>query len=489
MSTTVTGQYLDDLAAAPPPRVVVIGGGIAGLAAAHYLAQSSGSAQVTLLEREPRLGGKIRTERIDDFLLEAGPDSFLSSKPRGVGLAAELGLADQLQSPVPHRHRAFVLSRGRLHSLPEGLSGLVPTRLQPVFASSLLSPAGKLRFAADFVLPPRAAGDDESLAAFVRRRLGTDAYDRLVEPLMAGIYAGDGDRLSLAATFPQLRAGELAHGGLIRGVLAASTAVAGSPARARPAFLAPTGGLGDLVNALTRRLVTAGVDLRAGTAATKVRRGAIDQASRYQIELETGECLATDAIVVAVPAYAAGELLNELDPPLAGELLSIPHGSTAIVNLAFRRDQVAHGLDGHGYIIPRIENRPALAATWVSQKWAGRAPAGLVLLRVFLGRFGQEDVLVRSDAELVALARAELAETVGATGEPALAEVRRWPWGMPQYVLGHLDRLERIESGVSRHPGLELAGNAYRGVGIPDVIASGEAAARAVLSQVAAAER
>ena len=487
---TTSGESLHQVTVGKPrpPRVVIIGGGIAGLAAAHYLAQSSTPVQVSLLEREPQLGGKLRTERIDDFLLEAGPDSFLSAKPRGVGLATELGLADQLQSPIPRRHRAFVLSRGRLHPLPEGLSGLVPTRLRPIFASSLLSLPGKLRFAADLVLPPRPAGDDESLAAFVRRRLGTDAYDRLVEPLMAGIYAGDGDRLSLAATFPQLRAGELAHGGLIRGVLANAASTA-SPGRARPGFLAPVGGLGDLVSALTQRLVAVGVDLRAGLAATKLRRAPLDQSSRYQVELASGSHLEADAIVLAAPAYVAGELLKDLDAGLARELLGIPHGSTAIVNVAFRRDQVAHDLDGHGYIIPRIENRPILAATWVSQKWAGRAPAGFVLLRVFLGRFGQEDVLTRSDSELIGLARTELAATVGAFGKPVLAEVRRWPWGMPQYVLGHLERLERIDAGVGRHPGLALAGNAYRGVGIPDVIGSGEAAARAVLNQVTAPAR
>jgi oxygen-dependent protoporphyrinogen oxidase len=357
------------------------------------------------------------------------------------------------------------------------LSGLVPTRLGPVFRSGLLSLPGKVRFGGDFVLPARDGDEDESLASFVRRRLGRNAYERLVEPLMAGIYAGDGEQLSLAATFPQLRSAEVAHGSLIRGVLAARST---APAPARPAFMTPEGGLGALVDALVDRLVAAGVDLRADTAASAVRR--LAESAEYEVELSTGDRLSADAIVLATPAYAAGALVRELDSALADELVSIPHGSTAIVNLAYRRDQVAHPLDGHGYIIPRTEGRPALAATWVSQKWSGRAPAGYVLLRVFLGRFGQDDVLAHSDAELIALAHAELTSTIGAGGRPALARVQRWPWGMPQYVLGHLDRLARIDAGGCRHPGLALAGNAYRGVGIPDVIASGEAAAGGILS-------
>jgi oxygen-dependent protoporphyrinogen oxidase len=470
---------------APPSRVVVVGGGIAGLAAAHALTRPADPPRVTLLERDPRFGGKILTERVDDFIIEGGPDSFLAAKPRGVGLAGELGLGPQLHGPTPRRHRAFVLSRNRLHPLPEGLSGLVPTRLGPLVRGGLLSLPGKARLAGDLVLPARAASEDESLASFVRRRLGRDAYDRLIEPLMAGIYAGDGERLSLAATFPQLRSAELAHGSLIRGVLASRPA-ATPPRPDRPAFLTPAGGVAGLVNALVACLATAGVELRPNTAALAIRRarGAVD--AGYEVELSTGERLAADAVILATPAYAGGALLRELDPALAGELLGIPHGSTVIVNLAYRRSQVAHPLDGHGYVIPRVEGRPALAATWVSQKWEGRAPAGYALLRVFLGRFGQDELLGRSDAELIALARAELGETIGAGGEPALARVQRWPWGMPQYVLGHLDRLERIESGVRRHPGLAVAGNAYRGVGLPDVIASGEAAAAAILTHLQA---
>lgn len=489
MTNVVTAQPDREFArSAPAPhRVVVVGGGLAGLAAANALAGSPGHLTVTLLEQSSRFGGKILTERVDDFVIEAGPDSFLSVKPRGVGLATELGLAAELYGPTPQRHRAFVLSRERLHPLPEGLSGLVPSRLGPVFRSGLLSPAGKLRFASDLLIKSEKAGEDESLAGFVRRRVGADAYDRVIEPLMAGIYAGDGERLSLAATFPKLRQGELEHGSLIRGVWAARAAASasgdpsGSP---KPAFLTPEGGLGRLVEALTAKLAEDGVELRsrAAVAAVHDRSGVADQ--RYRLALTSGEQIDADAVVLAAPAFAAGEMLKDLNPFLASELLGIPHGSTAIVTLAFRQSQVAHPLDGHGYIIPRIERRPALATTWVSRKWAGRAPAGTALIRVFLGRFGEENVLTRSDQELISLARAEVAETIGASGEPILARVARWPWSMPQYVLGHLDRVARIDAEIQQHPGLALAGNGYRGVGIPDVIASGEAAAASVLSHL-----
>ncbi|MDQ3413079.1 MAG: protoporphyrinogen oxidase, partial [Chloroflexota bacterium] len=461
-------------------HVVVIGGGIAGLAAAHRLVQASPGVRITLIERDGRLGGKLLTERFDELVVEAGPDSFLSAKPRGIGLATELGLGDRLQHPTPRRHRAFVLRHGRLHPLPEGLSGLVPSRPWPVLTSGLLSPAGMLRFAGDLVLPARAGGDDESLASFVRRRLGGDAYDRLVEPLMAGIYAGDGDQLSLAATFPQLRAAELTHGSLIRGVLASKPVAAPGDVPAKPAFLAPAGGLAELVNALSPRLVTAGVDIRTNATASPIRHHDRGKRSLYVIELADGERLVADAIVLAAPAFAAGRLVTALDPVLASELRGIPHVSTAVVHLVFRRGQVTHPLDGHGYIIPRIEGRPALAATFVSEKWPGRAPADLVLLRVFLGRAGQQEILSGSDAELAGHARAEVAATLGVSGEPIFSTVHRWPWGMPQYVLGHLDRLARIEAAVNQHSGLALAGNAYRGVGIPDVIASGEAAASTI---------
>jgi oxygen-dependent protoporphyrinogen oxidase len=364
---------------------VVVGGGITGLAAALRLTQLLPEASITLLEADNRLGGKIVTERVDGFLIEGGPDSFLASKPRGLGLCTELGLADALQGTTPRPHRAYVRRRGRLHELPEGLSGLVPTRLGPLLRSGLLSPAGKLRVALDALLPPRPGTADESVGAFVRRRLGREAYEWLVEPLMAGIYAGDGDLLSLAATFPHLREGERRHGGLIRGVLAAQRG-APTPPTLRRGFLTPIRGLGDLVAAGEERLQSAGAVVVTGAPVHRLER----RGRRWLVEHSGGRQLEAEAVILATPAFAAAVLLQPIDAGLAAELAAVPYASSAIVTLAFPADAVPRPLDAHGYVVPRAEGRPALACTWTSAKWAHRAPPGMALLRVFLGRFGQE---------------------------------------------------------------------------------------------------
>ncbi len=301
-------------------------------------------------------------------------------------------------------------------------------------------------------------------------------YESLVEPLMAGIYAGDGERLSLAATFPQLRRAELAHGGLIKGVVAAKREAFGPGGGTRPAFVAPDGWMGDLIEALVDRLAATGVRLRTRTRAV----GLAATEAGYRVALAGGETVRADAVVVAAPAHAAGGLVGPLDRPLAEALGAIPHASSAIVTLAYRREDVSHPLDGYGYVVPRVEGRPILACTWSSSKWAGRAPVRFVLLRVFVGRFGEDTALTGSDEDLVAVARAEVRSTLGATAVPVLGRVHRWRLAMPQYTLGHLDRVAAIERRLERLPGLVLAGNGYRGVGIPDCIASGEAAAAAV---------
>ncbi len=471
------GNALPVLAGGPLRHVVVIGGGIAGLAAAYRLTRLDPPVAVTLIEAEQRLGGKILTEQMDGFTIEGGPDSFLSVKPRGVGLCAELGLVDSLQGTTPRPHRAFVRRGDRLHELPEGLTGLVPTRLGPILRSGLLSPWGKARFVADAVLPASRDERDESLAHFVRRRLGREVYARLVEPLMAGIYAGDGEQLSLTATFPRLREGERAHGGLIRGVLASRAAASradGAPSL--PPFVTPSTGLGTLVDALARELRTAHVKIALGTLVDAVERGASSGSDRYQVQLATGDAIGADGIVVAVPAFAAAALLAGFEADLATALDAIPHASSAIVSLAYPESDIPRALDAHGYVIPRVEGRAALACTWTSAKWRGRAPDGMALIRVFLGRFGQEPLLADDDA-LVATARAELQETLGVAVSPALTRVHRWPNGMPQYTMGHLDRLATIERSLAGDPAIALAGAAYRGVGIPDCIESGEAAA------------
>jgi len=437
---------------------------------------------VTLVEAETRLGGKILTEHVDGFVIEGGPDSFLASKPRGVGLCRELGLEATLHGPTPRRHRAFVWRSNLLHELPEGLTGLVPTRLQPVLRSRLIRGPGKVRFAADYLLPARKDPSDEALAAFMRRRLGREVYDWLVEPLMAGIYAGDGDELSLAATFPQLRQAERNHGGLIRGITAqkerAAQVSGGGPTRSP--YLTPRDGLSAVITTIVTRLKAAGVELRLGVPVIRVERAHRGTAHPFRLHLAGDEVIPADGVVLATPAYETAEMVASIDQPLAATLEEIPYASSAIVTLAYPRETVSHPLDGHGYLVPRAAKRPILACTWTSRKWSDRAPAESVLLRVFLGRHGQDAVLAQPDDRLVALAQAEIRQVLGIDSAPSLSRLHRWPRGMPQYTLGHLDRLATIEQRLVLYPGLQLAGHAYRGVGLPDCIAGGERAALAV---------
>jgi oxygen-dependent protoporphyrinogen oxidase len=452
------------------PRVVIAGGGITGLSAAYRLQQLLPNAPLTLVEADTRLGGKILTERTGGFVVEAGPDSFLASKPRGIGLCRELGLESHLQGVRVGTRRAYVLRDENFYELPEGLTGLIPAHLGPMFRSRLISPMAKARLALDYVLPPARGEGDESLAAFIRRRLGREVYDRLVEPLMSGIYAGDGEQLSLAATYPQLHRAEREHGSVIRGVLAARAGRPGAE-QGRSGFLTPVNGVAEIVEALAASLNR--TEIRLGKRVKEIVRSG----TGYQVHLDSGESLAADALILATPAYTCAEVLDGLDEELASCLRAIPHVSTATISLAYRQADVPRPLDTHGYLIPRVAGKPILACTFTSVKFAARAPQDHVLIRAFVGRAGQEGILDGSDESLISLVQDELRQRMGITAPPILCRVFRWPRGMPQYTLGHLDRLARIERRLAAHPGLYLAGNAYHGVGIPDCIASGEAAA------------
>jgi oxygen-dependent protoporphyrinogen oxidase len=464
-------------------HVLVIGGGITGLAAAHRLLVRHPELAVTLVEGDTRLGGKILTVDAEGYTLEGGPDSMLGSKPRGIGLARELGLEDRLIGPTERNRRSFVLRRGRLHRIPEGLTGLVPTKLKPLAKSSLISPLGKARMLGDFVRRPRRDDGDESLEAFMTRRLGGEVYANLIEPLMAGIYAGDGSALSVQATFPQLRQAEREHGGLIRGVLAQRAKVQQPANGTRPGFITLQTGLRELVDALAADIEARGGEIRLGAAVTLLER--CGTGYRATLDRDDGpETMRVDGAIVATQAWAAAPLLDGLDRAAALALEAIPHVSSAIVALGFDDPSVEARLRGFGYVVPRAEKRAVMAMTWLSSKWAGRAPAGKALIRAFVGRAGQQELLERPDDELVTIVRRELAEVLGITAEPELVRVFRWDGGMPQYALGHLDRVEVIEDAVSRLPGIAVAGNMLRGVGLPDCIASGERAADTVAAEV-----
>jgi oxygen-dependent protoporphyrinogen oxidase len=466
-------------------HIVIVGGGIAGLSSAYYALKNSKQADrpltVSLLESGPRWGGKIVTDRVQGFVIEGGPDTFLATKPYATALCRELGLGDRLHGTNPDQRNTYVLHNGRLLPLPDGLAMMIPTHFGSMAATRLLSWPQKARMGLDFLLPARALDGDESLGSFVSRRLGRAAYENLIEPLMSGIYAGDGDQLSLESTFPYLRDMEINRGGLVRGALAMKRQAARngrSTQGSRSAFLTPTTGLAEIVEGLVAYLQGNGADLRLNTPVKAVapRSGEMG----YEVELSDGSRLAADAVILAAPSYASAALLAGLDPSLAAELESIPYVSTATISLAYHTGDLPRPLDGYGYVIPRREGRRALACTWTSTKFPHRAPRGCALIRVFVGRAG-EDLPSWGEAELLALAREELLLTLGITASPALSRVFIWERAMPQYNLGHPERLSRIEAALGNHPGLALAGNGYRGIGIPDCIHSGEQAAEKIL--------
>jgi oxygen-dependent protoporphyrinogen oxidase len=457
-------------------KLTVVGGGIAGLATARRLEALVPDARITLVEQSERLGGKLLTEQVEGFVVEGAADSFLSRKPRGVGLCEELGLGTRLVGRRPELARSFVRLGDELHRLPEGLTGMIPADLDALADSALLSAEGIERLRGERDVPAAVADGDESIASFVARRLGPEAYERLVEPLMTGIYGGDGEQLSLAATFPNLRTLELEHGSLLRG-LAAQVPTPGD----YPPFVSLRGGMDELVRAVAGSLERTTFTV---AAASKLRM----HDGGYAVHLADGRTVWADAVVLALPAFAAAEILAELDPPLAETLAEIPHASPAIVTLAFAADDVERPLDGYGYVVPKVEGTDVLACTWSSNKWDGRAPAGQALIRVFLGRFGGRDVTELPDDELIGLARAEL-RLLGVEAEPRFTRIHRWPRGMPQYTLGHPERLARIDAALEHHPALALAGAAYRGVGVPDCIDSGETAAGAVAHALQAVPR
>lgn len=474
-------------------HVVVVGGGIAGLAAAHELATTDPSLRVTILEKGPRLGGVIHTERRDGYVLEAGPDLFLAAKPGAWELAGAVGLHDRLQGPRKGAG-SFVLSRGKLARLPEGLTGLVPTRMMPFVKTSLISPLGKLRVALDFAIPPRRDDADESVETFVVRRLGRAMYDRIVEPLLSGIFAGDGSKLSVLATFPHLRAAEREHGSMGRSMLAAkrkegaarTPGTSSKPAAPqRGGFVSFRGGQYELVEAVERTLNSASLAERVSIR-KRVAVGAVEEdGDGYRVVLADGSAIEADAVILATPAYATADAIEALDPEAAAAMRAIPYIATATVNIAFRRDDVPHSLDGSGWTTPRIERRPVLACTWSSAKFEGRAPDGVALFRAFVGDATNQSVAGQSDAEIERTVRAELTRVLGVCAEPVLVQINRFARAMPQYNLGHLERIATIDARLAQHPGLAIAGSAYRGVGIPDVISSGHRAARDIRTYLA----
>jgi len=487
-------------------QIVIIGGGLSGLSAAYEL-QRAGAADgrhlsVTLVERDTRLGGKIATDRIEHggaFVVERGPDSFVTQKPWALELIRELGLEDRLIAANDLPRKTFVLVNGRPTPLPSGLSLLVPTKIGPFLRSPLFSPAGKLRMLLEPLIPARRDGADETIAAFVTRRLGREALDRLGEPLLGGIHSCEVERQSMLATFPRFVAMERQHGSLIRasrrrtkaetkdeGRRTKGEGQTASPARStadpalvvRPSslvsspFVTLRGGMAELVEALVPRLEAR---LLTGRGALRLERAG---GAGYRVHLDGGEVLEADAVILTTPAYGAAELVAPIAPGLAEGLRAIRYVSTGIATLAFRRDEVGAPIEGFGLVIPRSEGRRINACTLTSVKFDGRAPEQALLVRVFFGGSDTPEAMRLDDEALLELVRDELRATLGISAAPLWTRIYRWWNSNPQYDLGHLDLVDRLDALCP--PGLLLAGSAYRGVGIPDCIRQGRlAAARA----------
>ena len=452
--------------------VVIVGGGIGGLATAYELHRQH--VPFVLLESGARVGGVILSEQIDGFTVDGGPDSLLIQKPEGIKLCEEIGLG-QLLVPTKLPRLAYIQREGRLHALPAGSVLGIPTSWGPFIKSHLFSWAGKARMGAELFVPRRRDDSDESIGAFMTRRFGVEAKTYLAEPLLAGIHAGDVDRLSVRALFPRFVEEEAKYGSLLR-------AFRRQPAR-KPspdgAFKSLPGGLSDMVRALLTALPADSIRVR--TPVTRIQR----DGEIFRVETGAGDRVDARSVVLAAPAYAASTILLSVSPELARLCGQIPYASAATIALAFRRDAVSHPLNGSGFVVPRVENTGIMAGSWLSSKWPNRAPADRVLLRAFVGGARDPRALEQSDAELVTTALAALRPLLGIVGEPLLKRVYRWERGNAQHEVGHLDRLTRIESALSTLPGLHLTGSGYRGVGIPDCVADGRATAKKVCAWLA----
>lgn len=449
--------------------VVVIGGGISGLSAAYEL-QARGRS-VRVLEAGSRPGGVIATERTGGWVIDAGPDSLLVQKPAAVALCRELGIADRLISTTPPR-TAFVLRDGRLHAISEGSFLGFPITVGALVRSPLFSVAGKARMAGELVVPRRTKEADESISEFVRRRFGREAVDYLAEPLLAGIHAGDVNRLSVRALFPRLVEAERQSGSVIRALR--SLRVRPSP---QGAFVSLPGGCGELVDTLASALAPA-------TITCDARVTAVERSGVYGISWRAGRVRAR-SVILAVPAYSAASLLRPFDEALADLCAAVPYASTATVAFGYRRDQVAHPLCGSGFVVPRTEGLALLAGTWVTSKWAGRAPEGHVLIRGFLGGGRDPGRLDAADEELIETVRREMHELLVISGAPLLIRLFRWTRQSPQYETGHLERVAAIERRLGGLPGIFVTGSGFRAIGIPDCISDGRATAARAAEHVA----
>lgn len=469
------------------PRIVIIGGGIAGLSAAWFIQQAN-EADYTVLEQADQWGGKILTETVDTggdgepFVVEYGPDSFITTKPYANDLAKALGVEDRVMGTNNEMRKVFVLNRGKVMQMPEGMMLIIPTKFAPFAFSPLISIPGKLRMALEPFIPTRRDDGDESLSEFVERRLGREVVDKLAEPLLSGIYNTDAEEQSIMATFPRFRKMEQQYGSLTRGMLAAKRkrqqakkqqAQNGNESKSKGMFVSFQSGMAEIIDALTEQLTG---DLRLNASVTALEP---DGSGGYRVTLAGGDTIDADAVIVATPAQPAARLLQDASPEGAAIVNEIPYVSTGTMSIAYRKADLPRPLDGFGIVIPSSEERPINAITWTSSKLKHRAPDDHALIRVFFGGSRSPQSMELDDDDLRRVVLAEVQALMDIDADPVFTRVFRWRDAVPQYVVGHQERIAELDALLP--PGLEVAGSAYRGSGVPDCVHSAEIAAERVL--------
>jgi len=466
-----------------PRHIVIVGAGISGLAAAWELKRLNPSYAVTILESTPQAGGVLDTIIDPPYLIERSADNFATLIPDALNLCREIGYNSELISPQEAGRQAFVLHGGHISPIPVGFSLVQPTRVWPILSTPTLSWRGKLRLLSEYFVPQRTSDEDESLLSFATRRLGREAFERLVEPIVSGIFTADPAQLSMQATLAQFVKMEREHGGLIRGYLAARRQDAAAAARRASGarydqFVAPRQGMRHWVEALQAALPATSIQFQQRVATLERPPAENTADGRWKIQTTSGQTLSSDGVILATPTAQSAQLLASVQPQLAAALGRIQYASSAVAILAIDRQEIHRRTDGFGLIVPSIERRPVLAISYSSNKYAGRAPDDQLLLRIFMGGALQPEVLQQSDSELSRMAEQQLKEILGWTGAKCRWQgIVRWNNAMPQYHVGHCDLIEQIRQHLTSLGALRLCGAGYSGVGIPQCVRSGRQAA------------